>query len=379
MSVPTSVAQVQARVGEMVPALAGRGLEIERAGRLPADVVEDLHRAGVFRLWMPAELGGYEADPADVVDIVRTLAAADGATGWCAATGIASNIAGALLAEPVARAIYAEPDVLCGGALAPGGRAVPQPDGGFRVDGRWSFGSGTQHCDWVIGGAAVPGDPPAMRAVLMPAGAVKFDLDWDVLGLRGTGSVDYQADGLVVPDEHTIDLARLSPWPAGAMWRIPLRSLLYPVLAAVPLGLAQRALEELLALSGRTRYGTTAAVADRETAQTAVGRAGALIAAGQAHLSTALQALRTAADQGDTPSPQLRAAARAAAALTTEQALAAITLCYQTAGTAAMATSHPLQRCLRDALAAGQHYALSSQGFALAGWVTLGFDPELML
>lgn len=375
-----SSAQVRTAVATLAAELAGRGQEIEQRGQLPADVVAGLHRAGVFRLWVPVELGGFEAQPADVVDIVRTLAAADGSTGWCAATGVASNIVGALLDESTARAMYAEPDVLCGGALAPGGRAVPQPDGGFLIDGRWGFGSGTQHCDWVVGAALVTtDDPPSVRAVVMPAAEVSFADNWDVLGLRGTASVDYSVSALAVPDERVLDLRRIVPWPAGAMWRIPLRSLLYPVLAAVPLGLADRALSELLALTDRVRFGSSTRLADRETVQAAVGRADALVSAGAAHLASALQALRTAADAGEVPSPELRSAARAAAVLATEHALEAITLCYQTAGTTAMQADQPLQRCLRDALTAGQHYALSSPGFVLAGRVKLGFEPDLLL
>ena len=254
--------QVRAAVAVLAEQLRDRGAEIEQAGELPPDVVTALRQAGVFRLWMPVELGGYEAAPIEVLEVVQLLSAADGSTGWCAATGVGSNIAGALLAEPVARRLFADPDVLCGGVLMPGGRAVPQLDGSYLVDGRWGFGSGTQHCDWVIGAAQVVEDPapdgaPPNRllAVLMPASAVKFLPTWQVIGLAGTGSVDYEVSGLQVPAELCIDLARLSPWPAGGMWRIPLRSLLYPMLAAVPLGIARRALEELLSQGDRHRYG----------------------------------------------------------------------------------------------------------------------------
>ena len=375
--------QVRAAAEVLASQLRDRGAEIEQAGELPPDVVADLRAAGVFRLWVPVELGGDEASPAEVLEIVRLLAVADGSTGWCAATGVASNIAGALLPEPTARELFSDPYVLCGGALMPGGRAVRQLDGGYLVDGRWSFGSGTQHCDWVIG-AAQEADPEAagaarLLAVLMPADAVKFLPTWQVIGLEGTGSVDYEASGLYVPAEHCIDLAALRPWPAGAMWRIPLRSLLYPLLAAVPLGIAQRALEELLAVAGRTRYGSASRLADRETVQAAVGRAQALIGAGSCYLSSSLQRLHQVAGSGQVPSAADRAAARVAAAYATEQATAAVTLCYQTAGTVAMYREHPLQRAVRDVLAASQHFALSTQGFAIAGRVTLGFEPDLML
>jgi indole-3-acetate monooxygenase len=402
--------QVRAAVAVLAGRLRDRGAEIEQAGELPPDVVAALRQTGVFRLWMPVELGGYEAAPIEVLEILQLLAAADGSTGWCAATGVGSNIAGALLAEPVARELFADPDVLCGGVLMPGGRALPQPDGSYLVDGRWSFGSGTQHCDWVIGAAQVEeasasgeagpqgltaasprgltaasprgltaASPRRLLAVLMPGSAVKFLPTWQVIGLEGTGSVDYEVSGLQVPAEHCIELARLSPWPAGGMWRIPLRSLLYPMLAAVPLGIARRALDELMAQSDRYRYGSGTRLADRESVQTVVGRVQAMIDAGSCHLGSTLQRLAEVADGGQVPSAADRAAARAAAAHATQQAVEAVTLCYQTAGTVAMYRSSPLQRTLRDVLAAAQHFALSPQGFAIAGKVSLGFEPDPML
>jgi len=377
-------AAVRSAAARLAERIRDRGAEIEQAGELPPDVVDALHAAGVFRLWLPVELGGYEATPAEVLEVVQLLAAADASTGWCAATGLASNIAGGLLSEPVARRIFHRPDVLCGGALLPGGQAVRQPDGSYLVDGRWSFGSGTQHCDWVIGAArlvdeARPDDPARLLAVLMPVEAVKFLQTWQVIGLEGTGSVDYEASGLPVPAEHCIDLARLQPWPAGPMWRIPLRSLLYPVLGAVPLGIARRALEELLAVGERVRYGSGSPLAERETVQATVGRVHALIGAGAGHLRDSLQRLYEVAQTGQVPTAADRAAARAAAAYATEVSIDAVTLCYQTAGAVAIYQHHPLQRAIRDVLAAAQHFALSNQGFAIAGRVILGFEPDPML
>jgi len=370
--------RVLTAVRELAGPLRDRSDEIEAAGELPADVVAALRAAGVFRLWMPVELGGFEATPAEVVEVVQVLAAADGSTGWCAATGIASNIAGALLSEPAARAVFASPDVQCGGALMPGGVAVRQPDGGYLVDGRWSFGSGIRHCEWVIG-AAQADDTGRLLAVLMPAGQVCMLPTWQAIGLDGTGSIDYLAEALPVPADHCIDLATVTPWPAGGMWRIPVRSLLYPLLAAVPLGIGRRALSELVAVADRVRFGTGVRLADREPVQAAVGRAQALIESSSCHLSGALQRLHDVALAGSAPTPSDRATARAAAAHATAQAREAVTLCYQTAGTVAVYRQHPLQRAVRDVLAASQHYALSEQGFTLAGKVSLGFDPDLML
>ncbi len=377
-AVPDGAQQVSATVTGLAARLYDRGAEIEAAGRLPADVVAALRAAGVFRLWLPRELGGFEADPAVVIDIVETLAAADGSTGWCSATGLASNVVGAFLPEAGARQLYRTGSELAGGALMPGGRAVAQSDGSYLVDGRWSFGSGTQHCDWIIGGAVVAGDGPvAVRAVVMAATDVEFLDNWDVGGLRGTGSVDYRATGVLVSAGRSVALDGLLPWPAGPMWRIPLLSLIFPVLAAVPLGIARRAVAELTELAlAKTPFRTGRLLAEREMVQAVLARALALIESGHHYLVASLGAIRQACEAGSAPTVLQRAHARAAAVHATEAAAKAVLLCYRSAGSTALYASSPLQRALRDVNAATQHYALSAPGYELVGRVLLGKEPD---
>ncbi len=373
---------VLAAVTELAGGLRERGAEIERAGRVPADVVEQLRRAGVFRLWMPRELGGLEAEPAAVLQILETLSAADGSTGWCAATGMASNSVGGFVPEPGARQLYPTGLELAGGALMPGGRAVAQPDGSYLVEGRWSFGSGVQHCDWVVGGAVVadgaaPGGPPAVRAVVMPAAEVEFLDNWDVVGLQGTASVDYRAHGVRVPAEHSLALDRISPWPSGPMWRIPLMSLIFPVLAAVPLGLARRAVSELAELAMlKTPFRSARLLGEREVLQAELARATALVEAGHHYLLVSMQALWQAGAAGVEPSVQQRAHARLAAVHATAGAAEAVLLCYRSAGSTALHRGNPLQRLLRDVNAATQHYGISAVGYEMAGRALLGMPPD---
>lgn len=370
-----------AAVTELAGPLRDRGAEIERDRRLPADVVAGLRQAGVFRLWMPRELGGLEAEPAAVLRVVETLAAADGSTGWCAATGLASNAVGAFVPEAGARELYPTGQEMAGGALMPGGRAVPQPDGSYLVTGRWSFGSGVQHCDWVVGGAVVatdrPDGPPEIRAVVMPAAEIEFLDDWDVVGLQGTASVDFRAEGIRVPAEHTLAPDHTSPWPAGPMWRVPLTSLIFPVLAAVPLGLARRAVSELRELAVvKTPFRSGRLLAEREVAQACLARATALIESGHHYLQVALQALWQAGAAGEAPTVEQRAHARLAAVQATAGAAEAVLLCYRTAGSTALYHSSPLQRLLRDVNAATQHYGISAAGYEMTGRALLGMEPD---
>lgn len=378
-----SLQHVTEAVDALAAGLRNRSPEIELARRLPADIVAALRDAGVFRLWLPRELGGIEAGPTAVINLLETLAAADGSTGWCSATGLASNCAGAFLSEAGARALYPTGRELAGGALMPGGRAIPQPDGSFLVSGRWSFGTGTQHCDWVIGGALVPSDtdgPPSLRAVVFPVEQVRFLDTWHAVGLSGTGSLDYQVENVRVPAEHTIDLANVTPWPAGTMWRIPMLSLIFPVLGAVPLGIARGALLELSALATvKTPFRSTKSLAERETAQAAIGRAKALIDAGHLYLCASMESIWASAAAGLAPSVPQRAQARLAAVHATQSAAEAVELCYRTAGSTALYRSSPLQRQLRDINAVTQHYALNTTGYDLVGRVLFGMpvDPGL--
>ena len=372
------VSGVVAAVRELAGPLRARGAEIERARRLPADVVAALRQAGVFQLWMPRELGGLEAGPDAVLQVVETLSAADGSTGWCAATGLASNAVGAFVPEAGARELYRTGQEMAGGALMPGGQAVAQPDGSYLVAGTWSFGSGVQHCDWVVGGAVVAGTaPPEVRAVVMPAAEVEFLDNWDVVGLQGTASVDYRAGGIRVPAEHTLVPDRVSPWPAGPMWRIPLTSLIFPVLAAVPLGLARRAVTELGELAMvKTPFRSGRLLADREVMQASLARATALVESGHHYLTVSMQALWQAGAEGRAPTVEQRAHARLAATHATTGAAEAVLLCYRSAGSTALYQSNPLQRLLRDVNAATQHYGISAVGYEMTGRALLGMPPD---
>ena len=248
------------------------------------------------------------------------------------------------------------------------------------MTGRWSFGSGVQHCDWVVGGAVVATDrtdgPPEVRAVVMPAAEVEFLDNWDVIGLQGTASVDFRAESIRVPAERTLVPDTVQPWPAGPMWRLPLTSLIFPVLAAVPLGLARRAVEELRELAVvKTPFRSGRLLADREVVQACLSRAVALIESGHHYLQASMQELWQAGAAGLAPTVEQRAQARLAAVQATAGAAEAVLLCYRHAGSSALYRGNPLERVLRDVNAATQHYGISTAGYEMAGRVLLGMEP----
>ncbi|MEA2468860.1 MAG: indole-3-acetate monooxygenase, partial [Thermoleophilaceae bacterium] len=312
--------------------------ESERQRRLPDELVSAMVDAGIFRLLVPAAVGGLEAHPATLVDAVEELARADGAAGWCAAINATSGLLAAYLPEESAREIYGPPRTITGGVFAPRGRAVPvgaaesrgaepagtggtaagaggssapagtgtaaaAPAAGYRVTGRWPFASGCTHCDWLMGGCLVDGEVITMIA---PAGEVEIHDTWHTMGLRGTGSHDIEMRDLFIPEERTAALITGTPTATGPLYAFPLFGLLALAIGAVGLGIARGALDDVTALaSARKPSGSSRTMAERATVQADLATAEAQHRAARALLHESIaQAWEPAESQGRVPTEQ---------------------------------------------------------------------------
>lgn len=360
---------VLAAVRALAPEVAGRASETEQQRRVPLDLVDRMADAGVFRLAVPAELGGIEAHPAAQVEVLEELARADGSAGWIAMIGAVTGVFGAYLPEPAAKEIYgADPKVVTGGVFSPIGRATRDGDG-WRATGRWPFASGSQHCQWLLGGC-VAGDE--VVGLLFPASEVDIVDTWNVSGLKGTGSHDMAVTDVWVPAERSLPLLTMAPVRGGSLYRFPFFGLLALGIGAVSMGIARRSIDEMVALS--STGGRRAA--QRSAVQEAIAQAEASLGAARAGvLDQVGRAWAEAASAGEVPLDR-RARLRIAithAARTSAEITRAM---YDVAGGAAIYDSSPLQRCFRDAHVATQHVMVGSPTYAMAGRVLLGLDDE---
>ena len=118
--------------------------------------------------------------------------------------GTTSSLA-SFLPPATAGAIYGDPTVVTGGVFAPNGRGRVDGDT-VTVTGRWQWGSGTQHCRWIVGGVLC--DDDQFRVCFLDAADVTFHDTWYTSGLRGSGSLDFSVDGAVVPLERDVPRLR---------------------------------------------------------------------------------------------------------------------------------------------------------------------------
>ena len=195
------------RARAMVPRLRERAPHTAELHHLPEETVEEMIEAGFLRILQPARHGGYELDPKDFFHVQITLAEGCMSTAWVLGVVAIHNWQLALFDERAQRDVWGtNEDTLISSSYMPVGK-VKRAEGGYRLSGKWSFSSGSEHCNWAFLGAMVPpekeGDMPDYRTFLVPRGEYRIEVNWDVSGLEGTGSDVVVVEDAFVPEYRT--------------------------------------------------------------------------------------------------------------------------------------------------------------------------------
>lgn len=358
--------------------------EQERLRHLSDEVAVRLVDSGLPRACVPKEIGGHEAPIADVIDAVVQLAVDDAATAWCGMIAATTSLVSGHLSDAWLEPIYGPPDVVTGGFAAPVGRATAV-DGGLSVAGQWQWGSGTHHCTWIGGGALIVGEDgtPAPRADGLIAPFVFFErsqvelLDtWHTAGLRGTGSTDYVVDDAFVPEGRWVQVGG-TPTIDRPLYRFSFFGALACGVAAVTIGLARRAIDELVVLAADKRpQGSSKPLAERSVVQAEVARAEAALRSARALLDVAIADASADAAAGAVDDAH-RVGLRLAATDATSRCVEAVDRCFHSGGGAAVYETSPLQRVFRDVHVAVQHAMVAPRTYEVVGRHTLGLPTDL--
>jgi len=338
-------------------------------GHLHHDVVRALKDARLYALLLPAAYGGLELPLLELQQVFDEVAAADGSTGWCLMIGAGSNGFSAWLPPDGARELFAgDSGVVSGGMFSPTGRAEVV-DGGYRVSGRWSFGSGSLQSRVLLGNCIVTsnGEPQTNESgttrtimTFFPTSSVTIHHRWDVMGLRATGSHDFEVADVFVPERHCTRLFSDPPRQAGPTYRLPFQMLLWLWMAPVPLGIARGALELFRhEEASRPRHGS-AALRDHPATQARYAQAHAALHSARAYLRDVSATAWEVACRDEKVSDELFASAGLAARHAAVTAARVTETLYELAGTSALRNGSALQRAFRDAHAAMQHVAFAS-------------------
>ena len=372
---PEVAAALVDAVRELAPIVAEHRDEFDATGRLPDELVDRLASLGLFRLLLPAALGGPGLSALEFQDVVEAAAALDGTIGWLVGNGGGMARAGGHLPPASAMAIYEDPSAFLASSTGAVGRAVRVP-GGYRVTGRWPFGSGSPHATWFVTVCAVvDGDEPTGDVVFVyaPRHDVLLHDNWQVSGLCATGSVDFEMLDVFVP-EGFVHAFQPEPTQPGTLYRLPTRSIFSWTVATVPLGIAAGAMDDFVATAtSAMRRSEQVPFAERELVQSQIGRIEARTAASRAYLRHAMHTLLDRVETGAGLDAS-RIDFRLACTFASQSALWAIDLITEMAGAASIMRSSPLERRERDARAAAKHVAMSPAAYITGGKHRLGCD-----
>ena len=366
--------------------------ELEREQRLPKVLVEEFHAAGFYGMVIPRALGGLQVDPLTYVRVVELLAEAAGSAGWNVANNSIGQLVTLGLPDEGVQEIYGRraDTVIAGTAVMGGGRAVPV-DGGYRVTGRWPFGTGCQESSWMLGSFQIfDGDQPRRsadgnsvfwRGLFARAEAQLVEGSWDVTGMRATGSFDWTVDNVFLPERrtmvhHGIPLDnQWNRWP-GISYALPAQAWVGPHHCAVITGIARAGIDALIELAAeKTPRGRTGRLCDNPQVQDAVGRAEAILNAGRAGRSAMITELWNTVAAGEETTREQRARCRLAAVYAADSARNAMDLMYRHGGSTSFERESRLAECWRDLHVVGQTVTLAPEWYPIGGRVYLGMDP----
>ncbi|MFN8521567.1 MAG: acyl-CoA dehydrogenase family protein [Chloroflexota bacterium] len=362
--------------------VAQAGDEAERERRVPARIARLMAVAGVARMLAPRAAGGLEVDPVTQLDAIEMLAHAEASTGWVAQVySSCSHVTGFLPTE-VGREIFAKPTAIISGTLAaPYGRAVVTA-GGYRVTGRWPYGSGCQNSDWLgfTTGVYVGDEPrldrdglPEQRIVVVPAASATIHDTWHVSGLRGTGSHDVELNDVFVPAKWTMWWTDEDRQP-GPLYRHRWWLLAH---GAQRLGVARAAIDCLAELAQvKTPTRSTVLIRDRGITQMQFAQAQAIQQSARALLWETTARMWEKASADKPLSHKDMAAARLANTHASLCAAQVANLMFDAAGGTAIFEHSRFERLFRDANAAAQHAVASTPTLEQWGKVLLHPNPE---
>jgi indole-3-acetate monooxygenase len=373
------------RARQLLPLLNEYAEANDTTGRLAEPVTEALHEGGFFGMWVPQSLGGSELMPLDSLKVIEELTYGDSSVGWVLmAAGLAVGTGAAYLSDEAVSQLFGGErfPVIAGQGTRPG-KAVAT-DGGHMLSGDWNFASGLLHSGYIhtAGLDEANGD---LRIFVLPVEQATLIENWDVLGLRGTGSIDYQIRDVFVPIEWSHPALIEESSRGGGFYGLGIIGIAMICHSGWALGIGRRLLDELGALI-KQKAGRPGQFVESDSFLEGYAKAEGTYRAARALIGETWADVQQTLERGDKLTVRQHTLIRLALTHTTWAVHDVCMFVYKSGGTTALRSGR-IQRLFRDMHAGTQHVTSSppviqAVGKELAGlaagqrWFFLGLAPQ---
>jgi indole-3-acetate monooxygenase len=363
------------RARALVPLANDNAEFADTEGRLADAVVARLHHDGLFGMWVPKVLGGSELDPVHSLEVIENLSYGDSSAGWVLmAAGLSIGTGGAYLGDSAVAELWSEGKrpVIAGQGTRPG-TATPT-EGGYLLNGSWSFASGLKHGTHIHTLAVIEttGEP---RIFVVPVEKAKLIDNWDVIGLRGTGSIDYTITDAFVPEEYTHFAVVDTPRRGGSLYNIGIIGFAEICHSGWALGVGRRLLDELVTLT-REKAGRPGAQADNVSFHEGFANAEGTFRAARAFAFEVWNDVGATLERNERPSVRQHTLVRLALTNVTHALHEIANFVYLAAGSTSLRRG-TIQRMLRDVHAGTQHVTSSPPVVQTIGRELLGLAEHM--
>jgi len=380
---PTPLAHARALAGEITAASD----EIERTRRIPAALLDRLHEARLCRMLLPRSVGGDEIDPGDYLLTIEEVSRHDASVGWNLFVANSAALLAPHLELETARTIFSDPRALVAWG-PPNEHMATVEDGGYRVNGRWSFASGCRNATWMGAHCRIEEPDGSIRShtdgrpfilsLLFPVDkATRIDT-WNTIGLCGTASDTYTVEDVFVPDAFTgtreLPDDRRDP---GPLYAIPQQDIYAVGVAGVALGIARAMLEAFIELAGTKTPRGLSRLAENAGVQAGVARGEARIGAARAYLLEILDDICAGAPRDKAIDFTGRARVRLGATNAIQGAIETADWVYKNAGVDAIFPGSPYERRFRDIHTLSQQIQSRDSHYESVGRIFLGNPPAV--
>jgi len=358
-----------------------RKREIESERNIPIDLISEVKEAGLVRMWATSECGGTETSVSEVSSIISRMAYYSGSMAWVTGVTNCSSLITGFITDEMAQVLYQKDNAMIGGFAGPAGMATMEGNQ-LRVKGKWSWGSGVTHCSHIVAGTAIiEGDKMVGTAIVFfNPDEVAFHDNWQVMGLKGTHSIDYSVKSTLIPKERWTYFPVKSPISESLLYRFSFLGALSVSIAAVGKGMAERALDEIKKIAmKKSPFGQGKLLSDRPDFQEHMAKAIGNYKAAESLLKSTITELEKEVKSGPCSiksKANLRLATAHATALNTE----VVNSCYRLAGGSAIWQDGKLEELFRDMNVVSQHGMVNRGNYRTGGAIHLDKQvPEFLL
>jgi alkylation response protein AidB-like acyl-CoA dehydrogenase len=347
----------------------------EARGSLGEDLVDAFHATGLWAMWTPRECGGSELEPVPSLEVLEHISYGDASAGWVLmAAALATGADAAYIGDEAAAELYGPGRLLIhSGAGTQPGRARADGDG-YCISGNWSFASGIKHSEMLHTAAIVEGANEPPRIFVTGVEQMTLDDNWDVMGLRATGSIDYRCEELFVSEPYTYVATTNTPLRGGPIFTMGIAGLGVICHTGWALGVARRSLDELRNLL-EGRRGRPDRLSESDRFHYDYASAEAKLRAARAFVFEIWAEIQETLRAGEPLTLEQNTLYRLALQHVTGVALEVTEFAYAAGGTTALRAG-ALQRCFRDAHAGSQHMICSPPVRQATGRMLAGLAPD---